>query len=91
MKRIIFEKFILIPAEDGDGRFDLSIKVQRTKKGATESYEAEKILAYGVSLDRAAEYMCNINILNGEGELTLKEYVEEHRKQLIEIKNLLTA
>lgn len=86
---IIEEKdFRLTPVKDGGDKFDLEF-LKTINKGKENEKQEFKIVAYGISIEKAIKYIAN-NRLNNKipGTIDLKTYIQEYRDITEELKKL---
>lgn len=86
---IKIENYRLIPNDISITKWDLYEDVIRENKKTKENYNGTKIIGYGMTLQRCIDIISQSKIIAKFDVLTLKEYVNEYRNMVIEIKNLL--
>jgi hypothetical protein len=96
---IKYKNFILQPGNAKD-RFDIiqikSITAQAggiaERKGvrkAGEVYEKKEEIAYDMLLENAIDKIIRLSLSENKDTVDLKTYVEEYKKQITELKNIL--
>ena len=82
--KLKFKKYI---AEEDNGRFNLSkLVVATSKKG--ERYETLSVIGYGYTFERLLRRMAE-DIVSEKDIHTIKEYIEEFKVVIDELKNTL--
>lgn len=81
--------FKLIPVSTSGNKFDLEV-LYTVNKGKSNERQEFKNIAYGISIDTAIHYIINYRIgeKHPENALTLKQYLQEYKDNLTEIKTL---
>jgi len=82
--KLKFKKYI---AEEDNGRFNLSKLVMATSKNG-ERYETLSVIGYGYTLERLLRRMAE-DIVSEKDIHTIKEYIEEFKVVIDELKNTL--
>ena len=91
---ITYLDYKLEQSEHAPSRFDLIRKTIRTKRESEETYETDDIVGHGYLLENAIENIIYLEIKKKNEILTLKEFLNEFRKEkelvLNELKEVLT-
>jgi len=80
-----------------DGRFTVTKEVVRekmdfkTRVKTGEVHTVTEELAYGLKLEHAIEYVIRVTLEDRPGVVTLKEYLQQYKSLLTEIKTLTNA
>ena len=84
---LIEEKDFTLEFEEGHNRFTLSLLYVKNAKKENRSEEF-KIYGYGMSLETCLSVIINYRISKNFETLTIKEYLEEFKKEVKSLKNL---
>ena len=82
---ISYKNYIL--KQSGD-RFDLYKTVIRTKKNSEETYQSEKDIGYGFTLENGVRRLIMEELANNNDVVTLKQFIEDYNKEREEINKL---
>lgn len=80
--------FRLISIDDSSIKYDLELLYKIQPKGKEPRWEFKNV-AYGISLDHALQKIIQYRISNKQNVFSLKEYLEEFKKETTIIKNIL--
>lgn len=86
---IIEESDFKLEFDDNHSRFDLSLLRVINAKIPDKRREEFEIDAYGIDLDSALKRIINYRINKRSETITLKQYLEEYRKEVKIIENLI--
>lgn len=87
MKAITYNEFKIVPISAI--MFDLERTIQVTNKQTGEKTDKQNVIAYGVSLEGAIKRIAGIIVQeSNEGDIVLKEYINQLNNQVQTIKNL---
>lgn len=87
MKAITYNEFQIVPISAI--MFDLERTIQVTNKQTGEKTDKQNVIAYGVSLEGAIKLIAGIIVQeSNEGDIVLKEYINQLNNQVQTIKNL---
>lgn len=96
--KIIYDKYIICQSDHAPTRFDLYETVTRSKteiseegkrKSLDETYEAENVLGYGMTLPAVINKIVHIEVLSNDVTLTLKEFVDQYKEALLKVEKAI--
>jgi hypothetical protein len=67
--------------QSSPNRFDLIEKVIRQKKDSKDTYEAENVLGYDMSLETCVGNIISEKLKENKETVTLKQFLEEYKKE----------
>ena len=85
---IEYKKFV-IASSANSSRFNLLERIIRTNKVTKEKTNETKVLGYDMSFEVCLSEILNLRLQEKKKTVTIKDYIEEYKKERQELLNIL--